>query len=1572
MQESERSVARSRLSPEKAALLQKLLRGELANVPDKNSIPRRAAPQEPAPLSFAQQRLWFLDQLEPNNPFYNIPAPLRIYGLIDVRALEASLKEIVRRHEVLRTRVIEVNGQPAQVVVPDAVLPFQFVDLTNVPEARREAEARCLITEEVQVPFRLAQCPLLRVMLLRLEEQEHVLLITAHHIVSDDWSMGILFRELTAFYTHFVKGGGAISLAPPAIQYADYALWQRRWLTGPVLDEQVNYWKQMLRGAPPLLALPIDRPRPPVQTYRGAAVSFSFPKLLTEQLNLLARQHDATLFMVLLAAFEILISRYTGETNYCVGTPVANRTKPETEQVIGFFINTLVLRADVSGNPSFVELLRRVHDIALGAQSHQDLPFEKVVEELQPVRDISHSPLFQVMFVLHNVPRGTLEVPGLRFRPVEVEDRTAKFDIVLDLTEREGTLNGFIEYSTDLFEETTIQRMVAHYQMLLESIAACPTARVGELTLLSASEYAERTQWNETRTEYPDEASLADLFEAQVRRSPAAVAVEEGTERLTYAELDARAEAVAAGLVAEGVGPDVIVGVLAERSVELVVLLLGVFKAGGGYLPLDPQHPDARWQQILTQGQVSLVVTTEGLAERANRALAGDSGDLGLRVRSCGALRGAGPRPPRRTHGAQVAYVIFTSGSTGMPKGAVVTQQGMINNVWGKVPTLGLTALDVVAQTASQCFDISVWQLLSALLCGARVEIVGDDIVRDPPRLLAELARTGVTVAELVPSLLREVVAVEPVMALPRLRWLLPTGEAVTPDLCRSWFARYPTVPLLNAYGPAECADDVAYHAVQGPPSADELVVPIGRPAANLQLYVLSPELHPVPLGVAGEIWVGGVGVGRGYLQEPGRTAAAFVPHPFSDEAGARLYRTGDIGRYRSDGTVEFLGRRDHQVKVRGFRIELGEIEAALAAQPGIHDQVVVVREDPPGHRRVVAYVVGEPGLQPETLRTALRERLPDYMVPSTVVSLEALPLTPNGKVDRQALPAPTGGSRDDGRYEAPQTPTEELLAGIWAELLGASSVGRHDNFFDLGGDSILSIQVISRARQRGVMLAPRHVFQHQTVAALARAAESEPHLKIEEGPVQGDVPLTPVQEWFFEEAFPNPHYYNQAVLLELTRVIDPAILRRAIETVIGHHDVFRLRFTQEGQTWRQSHQAEAPEVILHREDLSTLSNTQQDEVLEQKASQWQSCLHLEQGPTVQTVLFDLGTNRSSRLLIIIHHLIVDGVSWRILLEDLMTTCGQLLEGHSAMLPSKTSSFQRWSERLRTYAQSGMSTEEIDYWLDPIRTLINPLPVDDPSGDETAASSEIVTLSLGAEETRLLLHEVPAAYRTQINDVLLAALAYVLGQWSGNSAVLIDLEGHGREDLFQDVDISRTVGWFTSIFPVAVRITEEAQPGDLIKSVKEQLRRIPNKGIGYGLLRYLRSHDALREQLCRFTAPEISFNYLGQFDQTFPAEAPFRLASEAIGKSNDVSTRLPYALDINVSLLEGRLVVAWGYSRHRYKRETIVELGESYLVMLNTYIQHCVAQETGSYTPSDFPDIDIDQGTLDHIFEEIG
>ncbi len=571
--------------------------------------------------------------------------------------------------------------------------------------------------------------------------------------------------------------------------------------------------------------------------------------------------------------------------------------------------------------------------------------------------------------------------------------------MVLDLTERDGALNGFIEYSTDLFEETTIQRMVTHYQMLLESIAACPTARVGELTLLGAAERKERELWNETGREFPAEASLADLFELQARRSPTAVAVREGTERLTYAELDARAEAIASSLAAEGVGPDVVVGVLAERSVELVVLILGIFKAGGGYLPLDPQHPEVRWQQILTQGQVSLVVTTAGLADRASSALEGDTGIPHLRVRSAATLRGTVSRPPRRTHAAQVAYVIFTSGSTGTPKGAVVTQQGMINNVWGKLPTLGLTESDVVAQTASQCFDVSVWQLLSALLCGARVEIFGDDIVRDPPRLLKELARTGVTVAELVPSLLRELVAVEPGVALPRLRWLLPTGEAITPELCRSWFARYPLVPLLNAYGPAECADDVAYHTLHGPPAIDEQVVPIGRAAANLQLYVLSPELHPVPLGVAGEISVGGVGVGRGYLQEPGRTAAAFVPHPFSAEAGARLYRTADIGRYRSDGTIEFLGRRDHQVKVRGFRIELGEIEAALAAQPGVQDQVVVVREEPAGRRRVVAYVVGAAGIQTETLRTSLRERLPDYMVPSAVGSLEALPLTPNGKV---------------------------------------------------------------------------------------------------------------------------------------------------------------------------------------------------------------------------------------------------------------------------------------------------------------------------------------------------------------------------------------------------------------------------------------------------------------------------------------------------------------------------------------------------------------------------------------------
>ncbi len=1045
---------------------------------------------DPPPLSFAQQRLWFLDQLEPESSFYNIPAALRLSGALDVKTFGRSLNEIIRRHEVLRTRFVSHNGQPVQVIEPATALPMPVVDLRALSAAAREQDIVRLANEEAERPFDLSTGPLIRASLLRTDERKHVLLLTLHHIASDGWSTEILLREFIALYEAFAHGRPS-PLPELKLQYADFAYWQRQRLQGEGLSAQLAYWKERLSGAPALLELPTDRARPSLQSYRGGVYSLALPQVLAAPLNALCRKHNVTPFMVLLAAFKLLLYRYSAQSDLCVGTPIANRNRMEIEALIGFFVNTLVLRTALSGNPRFTELLQRVREAALGAQANQDLPFEQLVEELQPRRDLSHSPLFQVMFDLQTLVRQQVDTGNLQLSSIAQKETTAKFDLTLNMAEGQNGWMAEWEYNSDLFERVTIERMAGHFNHLLASITAKPEARISELSLLNEAERQRMlVEWNATEAPYPCGRNLFELFAAQVARTPDNIAVACGDAPLSYGDLHARALQLARGLTARGVGPEIVVAVLAVRGIELLTMILAVFKAGGVYLPLDPWHPVPRLTEIITLSRARVVLTSANMAAQAMQAVAELSAERPRPevLTSERLLTEESPdeNVPACACGDHLAYVIYTSGSTGVPKGAMVTHEGMLNHLWSKIPALDLSAEDVIAQTASQCFDISVWQFLTALLYGARVQIVSDEIARDPERLLAEVEARGVTVLESVPAMIGAILA--HASRELRLRWLLPTGEALQPELARDWLARYPRIPLMNAYGPAECADDVAMYAIAAPPPGQMTRMPIGRPIANTRLYIVDQLMAPCPVGVSGELCVAGIGVGRGYLHDPVRTAEAFVPDPFSQALGGRLYRTGDRARYGVDGIIDYLGRFDEQVKLRGFRIEPGEIEARLCAHSEVREAVVVVREDG-GEKRLVGYVVAVgPQLDAEVLRVHLKASLPEYMVPAAFVLLAQLPLTANGKVDRRALPAPEFGASAD-QYAPPRTPTEEVLCGIWAEVLRLERVGIHNNFFELGGHSLLATQVISRVRQTFQTDPPlRSIFENPTVAGLGEA----------------------------------------------------------------------------------------------------------------------------------------------------------------------------------------------------------------------------------------------------------------------------------------------------------------------------------------------------------------------------------------------------------------------------------------------------------------------------------------------------
>ncbi len=956
------------LEPQKRALLLQKLQQQRGTAvkPPETAVPPLLHPRpEHLPLSYAQQRLWFLYQLEAGNAAYHLFMAVHLSGQLNVELFVQSVYDLGQRHEILRTTFPAKDGQPIQVIHSQFSLSMSLIDLSHLPPDQQHKTVHQQAQAEANRPFDMAQGPLLRMVLLQLGQAEHVCFLTLHHIIADGWSIGVLIRELSVLYAARVRSDTAV-LPPLPIQYADYAHWQRAWMSGKVQDEQLAYWRRQLADAPPVMALPTDYPRPAVQTFHGARHTFTLSPALTDQLNQLSRQEGATLFMTLITAFKVLLYRHTHQKDILVGTPIANRGRAETHHLIGLFLNTLVLRTDLSGSPSFRTLLHSVRRIALDAYAHQDLPFETVIETLRPTRSLQHNPLFQVLFILQNTPMETMKLPGLTLEPLPMEVSATTVDLTLSLVETKG-LQGTWEYNTNLFTPATIARMAAHFETLLTNIVNNPDTPVSRLDLLSFTDKKTLLDtWNHSYADVPQAVCFPQLFEQQAARTPARTAVVCDDVQLTYRQLNERANCLAWQLAAQGVGPEVVVPILAARSPDFLAAILGVFKAGGAYLPLDPRFPIDRIQQILAQSRAPLMLVEQQLAPLLETAVAAHptaSRPKIVVLETVWSHDGPTENPPVRHQPSNLAYVIFTSGSTGKPKGAMVEHQGMLNHLYAKIKDLALSAADRVAQNASQSFDISVWQFLVALVLGGQVHILRDEVALDPMQLLRQVADKQITILEIVPSLLQPILAdvaraADDAPDVTSLRWLIPTGEALPPQLAHVWLRRYPTIPLLNAYGPTECSDDVTHYAIRQPPDNHVVNMPIGRPVSNMQIYLLDSEGQPVPIGVAGELYVGGVGVGRGYLYDARRTAQQFVPHPFSQKPGARLYKTGDLGRYLPDGTIEFLGRVDYQVKLRGYRIELGEIEAALRQHTAIQEAVVVAREEPPAEKYLAAYIV--------------------------------------------------------------------------------------------------------------------------------------------------------------------------------------------------------------------------------------------------------------------------------------------------------------------------------------------------------------------------------------------------------------------------------------------------------------------------------------------------------------------------------------------------------------------------------------------------------------------------------------
>jgi amino acid adenylation domain-containing protein/non-ribosomal peptide synthase protein (TIGR01720 family) len=1502
------------------------------------------------PLSFAQQRLWFLDQLEPGSSAYNRPFAFRLTGRLNVESLTQSLEEIVRRHEVLRTTYSTVDGEARQTIAPEIGLPISLIDLRHVPSQNRDAVVRALAAEDARRSFDLARGPLVRACILQTADDEHVLLLSQHHINTDAWSNDVLVHEVSHAYEAF-STGVASSLPDLSIQYADFAAWQRDWLESEAARQQLAFWKDEFKIVPPALQLPTDRPRPAVQSYRGASRQFTLPTRLAAALRELSRNEGATLFMTLLAAFQTLLHRYTGQPDILVGTPIAGRTRPEVERLIGFFVNTLVLRADMRGGPSFRDLLTQVRHRAVAAYANQDLPFETLVDELALERDLSRTPLFQVMFLLQTDALQSLRLQDLTVRQVETPIEAAKFDLTLYVSESGQGLNGSIEYNTDLFDASTIDGMCGHFETLLAGVAADPNCPVSELPLLSDAERRQLlVEWNDTRVEWPEDECLHELIEAQVRRSPDAVAVVAADRQLTYRELNRKANQLARCLRSLGVGPEGRVAVCLQRSIELVVAVLGVLKAGAAYVPMDPAYPTSRLAFILDDSGASVVLTDESLATSlpAHSAQVVCLDDT-LQIAAAERGEDLGETGASRN----LSHVIYTSGSTGRPKGVAIEQRSVVTLVRWSHETYSADDLAGVLASTSICFDLSVWELFVPLS-------VGGAVVISPTALDLSTLRGAqrVTLVNTVPSAIAELLRTDGIPA--SVRTVNLAGEPLTRELSDALYGTGTIERVYDLYGPSE---DTTYSTFARRRVGDRAT--IGRPLANTRVYLGEVGQAPVPIGVVGELQLSGAGLARGYLDRPDLTAERFLPDAMGPEPGQRLYRTGDLARWRADGRLEFLGRLDHQVKIRGFRIELGEIEAALRDHTAVRDAIVLAREDQPGARRLVAYLTASGQPTVTELRDHLKSRLPGYMIPAAFVTLEALPRLPNGKIDRRALPAPDQTRPDlQDAFVAPRNPVERQLAEIWSQALGLQHVGVHDNFFQLGGDSILSIQIVSRANQQGLRLNARQLFEHQTIAQLATVTDIAPSVKADQSLVTGSAPLTAIQQWFFDQQFADPHHFNQAVLLETKEALDAAALQRAVDALLERHDALRLRFVEEDGAWRQEARTSSSTAVVSCIDLSMLDEVEQRAALEADLARIQASLSLDVGPQIRVALFDLG-QRGHRVLVVAHHLVVDGVSWRILLEDLQTAYDQATRDNAIQLPHKTTPYAVWAQRCRAYAASVEVQNELPYWLAVSHSTASRLPVDDPRGSNTVDSARTVTVALGAEETEALLRRVPDVYRTQINDVLLTAVTDAFANWTGERSVLIDMEGHGREELFADVDVSRTVGWFTAMYPVLLEWESGRDPGASLKSIKEQLRNIPNRGIGYGLLRYLGGDTEGR--LAGLPKAETTFNYLGQIDQALPESSRFGWAAESPGPTQSPRATRSHLLDVNGVIIDGRLRLSLEFSENRHRPETIQRLADNILGSLRSLIQHCQTAEAGGCTPSDFPLSELDQPELDRV-----
>ncbi|GAB6710025.1 amino acid adenylation domain-containing protein [Bacillus thuringiensis] len=1506
--------------------------------------------EECYPLSHPQRRIWYTEVIHSDKGICNLRFLFKLHRKMNYSKLNQVVNRVISENDGLCIRLKE-NGhqEPKQYFIKHEEQEFEFFDFSNVENTNLLEE---WIEQKTKETFTLFNSNLYYFALIKLNDNECAVFGNVHHIIMDGLSIQIFTEQIAKYYydMHNENEEGEIKNS-----YVQFLTNEQTYLNSSRFQKDQKFWLEEFKTLPSATGLK------PYNTYQVSTKASRETFILTEHLKRkiekFSEDSKFSLYTLFVAAFSLSMYRWTSSLNIGLGMAYGNRMTKMERKLIGMMVSTVPLRMDIDPEEEVLSFISRVSRKQSKSLRHQKYPFDLLLKRINKENN-SNVRLFGTTIDYRDRDESgdSLWIPNRE----EVQDFAVHIENLIDI----DSLHVHIDYREELFSKEEIKQFFNVMLAIMENTFENQKQKVAEIEIISEEDKRKSlVEFNNPKLDVPPQVTIHEMFERQAMIYPNAIAVTYEKEKITYKELNERANQLAHYLQKKGVGPDTLVGLCVERSHEMIVGILGILKAGGAYVPLDPTYPEQRLQYILEDASIQLFVTQESLKELnwlpenvESICLDRDQDEIGKESKTL-PVSSVGPQ--------NLAYVIYTSGSTGNSKGVMIEHHNVIRLFKSTDCWYQFNEKDTWTLFHSYAFDFSVWEIWGALLYGGKLVVVPYWISRSPKDFYQLLVEEEVTVLNQTPSAFRQLIRVceqEDKNKNLQLRYVIFGGEALEPTSLLPWFQRYgeKNPQLINMYGITETTVHVTYYPITLDDVQHASRSNIGKRIPDLEVYILDAYQQPVPIGVDGELYIGGAGLARGYLNRPELTAERFISHPFSSDLKARLYRTGDLARYLPDGNLDYRGRIDHQVKIRGFRIEIGEIESTLHTYAYVKEAVVIVREDQPGDKRLIAYVVGDGNV--DAWREYLKAKLPSYMVPSGFVAMEAIPLTANGKVDREALPMPEE-KQINSECVGPRNSNEQILTTIWKRVLGVKKVGIYDNFFEIGGDSILSIQIISQASQVGLKLTPKQMFECPTIAELAQVAIETQGVQAEQGIVIGDVPLTPIQCWFFEQEHPHTEHWNQSMLLRVKERLNVKLLEGAILNLLKHHDALRFRYEQlPNGTWRQRNEGTDELSVLHVVKRNQVNEKEWNKIIQEEMNINQASFNLVNGPLMRVVYFEDNLTRNDRIFWVIHHLVVDGVSWRILLEDLQVVYNQMKQGQEVRLPAKSTSFKEWSERLQTYSDSGISKEVQNYWNEQVEKETMKIPMDYPIQETTEESIDQVTRTLGIEETQTLLHEVLVTHKTRIDEVLLTALGQAIVDCTNQQTVSIHLEGHGREEMIEGIDSSRTVGWFTSIYPVHLNFQGTQTPIEGLKAVKEQLRRIPNRGVDYGILRYL------NKGLLPFyqQKPSISFNYLGQFDQVFSRDSLFMQETGFTFLDHAPDSKPSHLIDVIGMVKDEKLHFVWMYSREQFSKLKIQLIADGMLRHLRQLINKPTTES--AFTVSDFADAeDLTEESLSKV-----